>query len=118
MSDQSNQPKGEVVEWQRVWLKAVALAWRDATFKAHLMTDANQAIQKYLHYDMPRNLKVKVVEESQPIAYAENTAGWVLPPVEMLMTLPPKPAGIDDHGIALADLVGWNAHTCADTCCF
>jgi ribosomally synthesized peptide (two-chain TOMM family) len=97
----------EMLEWQEVWLAAVALSWRDPGFKERLLKDPRTAIAESFGYNLPPFLKLKLTDGSKlPPQYgwhAGGQDGWSLPVSDLDMVLPAPPADIKDQAVALAD---------------
>lgn len=96
----------EMLEWQEVWLGAVALAWRDPDFRAELLADARRAIAVHFEYNLPPHLDLTVKEVPKTGKWGWRTDGedgWVLPSAMLTVTLPPPPAKLEDQVVALAD---------------
>jgi hypothetical protein len=55
-------------EFQAAWAKVVAKAWSDADFKARLRKDAG-AVLKEEGIQVPENMSVKVVENSDTVVH-------------------------------------------------
>jgi ribosomally synthesized peptide (two-chain TOMM family) len=100
------------IKWQMVWLEAIALAWRDARFKAELLEDPRKALRGYFNFDLGPYVKL-TVREATPPAGTETPRhrlqhafhGWdpAEDPLtsEMIMALPPAPP-IEDQAVALS----------------
>ncbi|XXF77620.1 BMA_0021/BMA_0022 family TOMM bacteriocin [Myxococcaceae bacterium GXIMD 01537] len=101
----------QMLDWRDVWLKAVALAWEDASFKEHLLRDARGALRERLGYELPRFLDFKVVDHGQfPEAqqgrewgWQGPTGEWRLPEAKLTFPLPPPPTQERHQAVALAD---------------
>ncbi|MBU8898650.1 hypothetical protein DRW03_31965 [Corallococcus sp. H22C18031201] len=65
-SDYSWDTWETMLEWQDIWLKAIALAWTDATFKARLLENARSALLEYFAYKLPIMLDFRVVDLLSP----------------------------------------------------
>lgn len=102
------------IQWQMVWLEAIALAWRDEQFKQQLLTDPRATLRRYFNFDLGPYVKLTVREASPPPADADPHpahklahafGGWdpAQDPLtsEMIMALPPKPR-TEDQGVALS----------------
>ncbi len=96
------------LDWRDVWMKAVALAWEDPTFKAYLLRDARGALREHLGYELPRFLDFKVVDheqfpQEQAWGWEKQTGEWRLPDAQLTFPLPPPPAQERLQAVALAD---------------
>lgn len=100
------------IKWQMVWLEAIALAWRDPTFKSELLANPRHALKAYFNFDLGPYVKLTVREATAPkgdhppsskFQHAFN--GWdpAHDPLtsEMIMALPPAPK-VEDQAVALS----------------
>ena len=49
-----------LLEFQEVYLRAIALSWRDDEFKVALLENSEDALERYFGYKCPWNVKVTV----------------------------------------------------------
>jgi ribosomally synthesized peptide (two-chain TOMM family) len=96
------------LEFEEVYLRAIALSWKDAEFKKRLLEDAAKALANYFNYKCPWSVDLSVREVS-PERYgwkksAKKQYAWDLPQNTFYYGLPPKPENIDpdEEPIALA----------------
>ncbi len=100
------------IKWQMVWLEAIALAWRDAKFKAELLEDPRKALRGYFNFDLGPYVKLTVREATAPTGLgtpetrlAHAFGGWDPgnDPLtsEMIMALPPAPK-LENQAVALS----------------
>ncbi len=96
----------QLTEWRSVWLKAVALSWKDPAFKQELLADARRALEVYFDYTLPTSVDLKVVEPASPDTMGWRQRGgqhaWSLPLPKLEMALPPKPKDDNLQAVALA----------------
>jgi ribosomally synthesized peptide (two-chain TOMM family) len=94
-------------EFGAVTIRALALAWNDATFKELLLSAngkpraANKTFQDYLDYHIPWNFSVYFKAH----AYPKTDEDWeAFPPNEIKLVLPQRPGGRDPmvEAVALA----------------
>ncbi|MBJ6763805.1 BMA_0021/BMA_0022 family TOMM bacteriocin [Myxococcaceae bacterium JPH2] len=92
-SDYSWDTWETMLEWQDIWLKAIALAWTDARFKARLLENARAALVEYFNYKLPQMLDFRVVDLLSPKlpVKLEYPVGW----------------GTDENAVSSLDMVGW-----------
>jgi ribosomally synthesized peptide (two-chain TOMM family) len=100
-------------QWQVVWLKAVAKAWKDKAFEAELKQNPHKALKDAFNFDVPSSVKI--------ILKAGKSGGHsfeaVHPNGTVPMELPPKPPD-EEQAIALADLAEETAkNCCGQPCC-
>ncbi|HYO60153.1 BMA_0021/BMA_0022 family TOMM bacteriocin [Archangium sp.] len=62
--------KSDVVQWMRVWQKAVALFWQDEEFKRELLQDMRKALQVRFQYSLPEHVDMHLYEVD------EDLYGW------------------------------------------
>jgi ribosomally synthesized peptide (two-chain TOMM family) len=91
-----------LLEFQEVYLRAVALSWKDAEFKQALLDDPAQALADYFAYRCPWNLTLKVKEpDAAPYGWHAKIKRWDLPPVKSSFGLPKAPQP-DEQLVAFA----------------
>ena len=91
-----------LLEFQAVYLRAVALSWRSEEFKKEFLAAPLTALAKWLNYDCPWNLNVKVEEpKGQGVGWNTKQGEWKLPWNQIIIGLPETPA-LEDQGVALA----------------
>lgn len=111
------QGQDTTMKWQMVWLEAIALAWRDPAFKAHLLAEPRAALKEYFNFDLGPYVKLTVREASHPKETQSSDGdappkklkhvfgGWdpAHDPLtsEMIMALPQAPR-IEDQAVALS----------------
>ena len=96
-----------MLEFQEVYLLAIALAWKDETFKNMLLEHPKRALSHYYGYVCPWNLTLKVTEppEGGPEDYGWNTKekdAWHLPNSALTFGVPILPDENEEVCIALA----------------
>jgi ribosomally synthesized peptide (two-chain TOMM family) len=102
MSFTNSLPTQEsLLEFQEVYLRAIALAWRDETFKEALQTDALLALQHYFAYKCPWSINLEVVSPGAEYGWDSQKKCWNLPRNGMTFGVPVKPQ-LDEECIALA----------------
>lgn len=103
MSFTNQLPEYEtLLEFQEVYLRAVALSWRDPDFKKALEKDALLALQHYFAYKCPWNINLKVVSAPADYGWSKKEQRWHLPKNGMTFGVPLKPEVLDEEAIALA----------------
>ena len=90
-----------LLEFQEVYLRAIALSWRDKEFKKALEEDALLALQHYFSYKCPWNINLKVTSPSSDYGWKKEERRWSLPKNRMTFGMPVRPEA-DEEGIALA----------------
>ena len=96
-----------LLEFQEVYLRAIALSWENETFKENLIKDANQALKNYFGYTCPWNINIAVEEPKQTVNCHWDKAQrkWVnLPRNSITFGIPFKP----DHGDEAIALAAYN----------
>ena len=115
-----NRPEAwsQMMEWQNIWLRAIALAWSNPEFKKALLADPRVAIRKAFDYEVNEALDLSVAEVTAEEAQW-NTKGNVdwcnLPNMRLTMPLPPAPK-IADQAVAISDYAD-AGRTYPFTCC-
>lgn len=91
-----------LLEFQEVYLRAVALAWQDSEFKELLLKDAPSALQDYFGYRCPWNVALTVAEpEGEEYGWNSDLKSWNLPRITVGIGVPEKPDE-DSQAVALA----------------
>jgi ribosomally synthesized peptide (two-chain TOMM family) len=100
-------------QWQVVWLKAVAKAWKDKTFEAELKKNPEKALKDAFNFDVPAGVKLALKsDKGSSKSFEAVHANGTVP-----MELPPKPAD-EEQAVALANLAEETAkHCCGQPCC-
>ncbi|HYO59081.1 BMA_0021/BMA_0022 family TOMM bacteriocin [Archangium sp.] len=98
--------KYDSVEWMHVWQRAIALSWRDESFKQALLADVRKALYERFQYILPEHVDMSVYESDDPGHGWKPHAGgtWALPLPQLVLTLPPPPESPEQEPLALADL--------------
>lgn len=130
MSQNNAIPSEEsLMEFGEVYMRAIALAWRDDDFKKMLLEDAMYALEHYFGYRSTWNFRFSVHEPDQMIKkyekepptevqtwgwlpkedckkdgvnYGIGRRHWVLPKNGMSFGLPTAPDAVKDFPVALA----------------
>ncbi len=96
-----------LLEFQEIFLQAVALAWKDETFKNALLTDAEEALDKAFGYKNPWSVRLKIQEPNgknlrgQKYGWVSQSNSWNLPKIKISVGVPEKPPE-DEQSFALA----------------
>lgn len=92
-----------LLKFQEVYLRAIALAWSDDTFKKQLLENAEKTFQDYFGYICPWNVALSVVEPYPTGSYKWNSdlMCWNLPKNSIGIGIPKKPDE-DNQPVALA----------------
>ncbi len=115
------------LEFNEVYLRAIALAWKDETFKKMLLKDAGKAIEAYFNYRCPWSIDLSARELTKEEKKkgggwhpsTDTHAGfWRLPVNVFSFNIPPKPKDIDSTEEAIA-MAAYNdsGPTYLFTCC-
>jgi ribosomally synthesized peptide (two-chain TOMM family) len=92
-----------LLEFQEVYLRAVALAWVDDEFKSLLLRDARSALADYLGYECPWNVDLRVAEPIGPnVGWDPRNKTWTLPRMLTSFGLPNKPEAFEEQLVAFA----------------
>lgn len=93
-----------MLEWQYIWLRAVAETWSNPEFKDALLKNARAALKWRFNYDLPSTMHLIVFEpENGGYVFADGVGNWILPRNELHLPLPPKPKEEYSESVALAD---------------
>ena len=85
-----------LLEYQEVYLRAVALAWSDPEFKKNFLADPRTAMENYFGYSCPWNVTIRVTEPTDPKyhwtpAKDGQPGKWTLPRMKATFGLPDTP---------------------------
>jgi ribosomally synthesized peptide (two-chain TOMM family) len=91
-----------LLEFQEVYLRAIALSWRDEGFKHSLLEDPARAMEMYFGYKLPWTLKLKVRSpDAQEALWDAKEMKWQLPLNSMSFGVPSAP-DFEEQAVALA----------------
>ena len=99
-----------IIEFQKVYVRVIALAWRDPEFKQALTDDARQALADYFGYILPWNIDLEIFTDDtnpQPDGKRatwspENNSWENVPNNSVTFGVPRPPQDKESHSIALA----------------
>jgi len=91
-----------MLEFQEVYLRAIALSWKNAAFKDALLKNPNDALARYFDYLCPWIINLKVSEAPAGSGWDAAKQSWSLPPNAMTFGVPVRPKVSDEESIALA----------------
>ncbi|WP_338848121.1 BMA_0021/BMA_0022 family TOMM bacteriocin [Massilia sp. W12] len=93
-----------LLEFQLVWVRAVALSWKDPEFKRALIHDARDALLRYFGYQYPWAANISAYEPQGNFGWDDNARKWTLPNGEITISIPKKPTGdlVQDIPLAIA----------------
>jgi len=86
-----------LLEFQEVYLRAVAHSWTNAEFKRELLENPAETIERYFGYRLPWALDFKLKEGGK----YENGV-WDIPPHTICVGIPDAPLKFEDQAIALS----------------
>jgi ribosomally synthesized peptide (two-chain TOMM family) len=91
-----------LLEFQEVYLRAVALAWNDVRFKSAFLAAPKTALQDYFGYICPWNVALEVREPNVAgEGWDAHTKKWNLPRTRITFGLPTAPQ-IEEQLVAFA----------------
>jgi len=91
-----------LLEYQEVYLRAIALAWSDKAFKKDFLADPRSAMEMYFGYACPWNVTIKVSEPTGPeFGWKPKEKRWVLPRIRATFGLPIAPK-VEEQLVAFA----------------
>ncbi|CAB3750675.1 hypothetical protein GQ57_36250 [Burkholderia sp. MSh2] len=91
-----------MLEFQQVYLRAIALSWRDPVFKEDLLTHPFDALSRYFNYQCPWLLELEVVKPGAGYGWDSREGSWRLPRNTMTVGVPARPAQLNEEAVALA----------------
>jgi ribosomally synthesized peptide (two-chain TOMM family) len=89
-----------IIEFNEVYLRAVALSWTDPEFKESLLKNPADTLQRYFSYRLPWEVHLKI-EESDTGHYADGQ--WIdLPMNGIRVGIPDAPPKFEEQPVALS----------------
>jgi ribosomally synthesized peptide (two-chain TOMM family) len=89
-----------LLEFQEVYVRAIALSWKDETFKQAFLENPGKALEKYFLYRYPWTINLSVILPSTEYGWDKDQRKWNLPTNMMSVGVPVKP--VNEEWIALA----------------
>lgn len=90
-----------MLEFQEVYLRAIALAWNDPEFKQALLADPHHALGAYFDYKCPWLIDLNITEAPAGSGWNPAAQRWTLPENAMTFGVPSRPQQ-NDEAVALA----------------
>lgn len=103
--DNANPTLESMLEFQKVYLRAIALSWRDPAFKAELLDRPLDTLAKYFGYQCPWIIDIDIEKAGASHGWTSDGKGggsWNLPRNVMTVGIPEQPARLDEEAVALA----------------
>lgn len=91
-----------MLEFQEVYLRAIALSWKDEVFKEALLSDPFDALGRYFDYQCPWLLDLKIEEPGPGYGWDEAKQRWHLPKNTMTFGVPERPQPASEESVALS----------------
>ncbi|MDR6406693.1 BMA_0021/BMA_0022 family TOMM bacteriocin [Paraburkholderia sp. 22099] len=91
-----------MLEFQQVYLRAIALSWEDKSFRNELLKNPADALARYLDYRCPWLIDLEVVDPGGQYGWDEHNQRWNLPPNTMTVGIPARPELPGEEAVALA----------------
>ncbi|KVL95008.1 BMA_0021/BMA_0022 family TOMM bacteriocin [Burkholderia stagnalis] len=104
-NNNANPTLESMLEFQKVYLRAIALSWRDPEFKGELLANPLEALAKYFGYQCPWIIDIEVVKAEAGRGWTSDGKGggsWNLPRNAMTVGIPEQPTNLDEEAVALA----------------
>ncbi|AOJ28225.1 hypothetical protein WJ12_25400 [Burkholderia seminalis] len=104
-NNNANPTLESMLEFQKVYLRAIALSWRDPEFKDELLERPLETLAKYFGYQCPWIVDIEVVKTHGDHGWKRHANGggsWHLPRNVMTVGIPEQPLGLDEEAVALA----------------
>ena len=95
-----------MLEFQQVYLRAIALSWENKTFKEDLKKHPADAFARYFDYRSPWLVEIEIVEHDDESAWDEDNSSWNLPLNTMTFGIPDHPKPGSEETVALAAYSG------------
>lgn len=112
---------GVDLEWQIVWLQAIARSWADPAFREVLLSEPRTALFEAFGFSLPPLLDLVVFDAMgagwEPPVAAGKPGQWHLPKTIVVMPLPPPPADEKQQVVALAAYNATGQSTPFCCCC-
>lgn len=90
-----------LLEFQEVYLRAIAMSWHDDKFKQELLDDPLLTLQRYLAYKCPWSINLDIKEAPPGFGWHSDSGTWHLPKNSMTFGMPDQPR-VEQESIALA----------------
>ncbi|KML47877.1 hypothetical protein VL15_31370 [Burkholderia cepacia] len=104
--ENANPTLESMLEFQKVYLRAIALSWRNPDFKDELLKKPLDTLAKYFGYQCPWIIDIEVVEPPDGDHgwrdHGRDGGSWHLPRNVMTVGIPEKPLSRDEEAVALA----------------
>ncbi|WP_423382455.1 BMA_0021/BMA_0022 family TOMM bacteriocin [Burkholderia sp. LMG 32019] len=103
--DNANPTLESMLEFQKVYLRAIALSWRNHQFKDELLEKPLETLAKYFGYQCPWIIDIEIVKTDGDHGWTEHRDGsatWNLPRNVMTVGIPEQPKDPDEEAVALA----------------
>ncbi|EDT43636.1 BMA_0021/BMA_0022 family TOMM bacteriocin [Burkholderia ambifaria] len=103
--DNANPTLESMLEFQKVYLRAIALSWRDPAFKAELLDRPLDTLAKYFGYQCPWILDIEIEKTHGDHGWTSDGKGggsWNLPRNVMTVGIPEQPTNLNEEAVALA----------------
>lgn len=92
-----------LLEFQEVYARVVALAWKDSVFLEELRKDARATLANYFGYMCPWNIDIEFEQLSgQEYEWQPGEDVWNLPKNAIHVGIPKKPPQLEEQAVALA----------------
>lgn len=91
-----------MLEFQEVYLRAIALSWKDPEFKQALLANPFDALGRYFDYQCPWLLDLTVTEVGPNFGWDAAAQRWTLPQNVMTFGVPVRPLPSDEEAVALS----------------
>ncbi|AOK20720.1 hypothetical protein WL40_06050 [Burkholderia ubonensis] len=103
----ANPTLESMLEFQKVYLRAIALSWQDKTFKDELLKNPFEALAKYFGYQCPWIIELEIVKPKGDYGWKSGSDGsgegsWHLPRNTMWVGIPERPESRGEEAVALA----------------
>ena len=100
-TDNATPTLESMLEFQQVYLRAIALSWEDEPFKADLLKDPFDALARYFDYRCPWIIDLEVVSRDGCV-WDEVRHEWKLPLNTMTVGISARPEHLHEEAVALA----------------
>ncbi|MFL9874887.1 BMA_0021/BMA_0022 family TOMM bacteriocin [Paraburkholderia megapolitana] len=91
-----------MLEFQEVYLRAIALSWQDAEFRTALLANPTDALGRYFDYQCPWLLDLRVTAAGPEFGWNPATQRWRLPQNAMTFGVPARPQPAVEEAVALS----------------
>jgi len=101
-TDNTTPTLESMLEFQQVYLRAIALSWQNRDFRDELLKNPTDALARYFDYQCPWLIDLEVVDPGDVRGWDSVEQRWHLPQNTMSVGIPEQPKHLGEEIVALA----------------